>query len=115
MGFSRQEYCSEPPFPPRGDLPDSGFLLEGIFLTLGLNLRLLRFLHWQEGSFPLPRPGNPAHWGWLIMWQNLTDAPPPGRLSPGAEQPSADPSPGSQTLRALSNWRRSQLKPWLLE
>ena len=33
------------------------FLLEGIFLTLGLNLRLLRFLHWQEGSFPLPRPG----------------------------------------------------------
>ena len=60
---------------------------------------------------PLPRPGNPAHWGWLIMRQNLTDAPPPGRLSPGAEQPSADPSPGSQTLGALSNWRRSQLKP----
>jgi len=24
MGFSRQEYCSELPFPPPGDLPDPG-------------------------------------------------------------------------------------------
>ena len=33
------------------------FLLQGILLTLGLNPCLLRFLRWQEGSFPLPRPG----------------------------------------------------------
>ena len=24
MGYLRQEYCSELPFPPRGDLPDPG-------------------------------------------------------------------------------------------
>ena len=29
------------------------FLLQGIFLTQGLNLNLLCFLHWQVGSFQL--------------------------------------------------------------
>ena len=32
------------------------FLLQGIFLTQGSNLHLLRLLHWQVGSEP---PGNP--------------------------------------------------------
>jgi len=32
-------------------------LLQGIFLTQGLNPRLLRFLHWQAGSLPLALPG----------------------------------------------------------
>ena len=38
MGFSRQEYCRELPFPTLGDLPDPGIkpvfpALEGGFLT----------------------------------------------------------------------------------
>ena len=30
MGFSRQEYWSEPPFPPPGDLPDPGIEPESL-------------------------------------------------------------------------------------
>ena len=37
-------------------------LLQGIFLTQGLNPRLLRLLHWQEGSWPLAPSGKPG-WG----------------------------------------------------
>ena len=33
------------------------FLLQGIFLTQGLNLCLLRFLNWQAGSLPPAPPG----------------------------------------------------------
>ena len=33
-------------------------LLQGIFLTQGLNLCLLCLLHWQAGSIPLAPPGN---------------------------------------------------------
>ena len=33
---------------------------EGIFLTQGLNPRLLCFLHWQAGSLPLAPPGKPS-------------------------------------------------------
>ena len=33
--------------------------LQGIFLTQGSNLRLLRLLHWQAGSLPLAPPGKP--------------------------------------------------------
>ena len=33
-------------------------LLQGIFLTQGLNLHLFWFLHWQVGSFPLAPPIN---------------------------------------------------------
>ena len=32
-------------------------LLQGIFLTQGSNLCLLRLLHWQAGSLPLAQPG----------------------------------------------------------
>ena len=35
----------------------SHFLLQGIFLTQGLNLRLLCLLYWQAGSLPLAPPG----------------------------------------------------------
>ena len=38
------------------------FLLQGIFLAWGLNLR---FLHWQAGSFPL------SHWGSLCIKSKL--------------------------------------------
>ena len=37
MGFSRQEYWSELPFPPPGDLPDPG-------------IEALCLLHWQADS-----------------------------------------------------------------
>ena len=47
MGFSRQEYWSELPFPPPGDLPNPGIEL--------LPLR------WQAGSL-LPVPPLVSHW-----------------------------------------------------
>ena len=34
-------------------------LLQGIFVTWGLNPHLLCFLHWQAGSLPLVPPGKP--------------------------------------------------------
>ena len=42
MGFSRQEYGGS-----------YHALLQGIFLTQGLNVHLLDLLHWQAGSLPL--------------------------------------------------------------
>ena len=48
MGFSRHEYWSGLPFPSPGDSPGMNtgggchFLLQGIFLTQGSNLVLLR-------------------------------------------------------------------------
>ena len=47
MGFSRQEY--------RSGLP---FLVQGIFLTQGLNSR---FLNWQVDSLPLSHSGSPVN------------------------------------------------------
>ena len=46
MGFSRQEYWV-----------GSHFLLQGIFLTPGIDPRLLCLLHWQGGSLPLSHLG----------------------------------------------------------
>ena len=37
------------------------FLLQGIFLTQGLNLCLLRLLNWQVGSLPLVPTGKPMY------------------------------------------------------
>ena len=37
-------------------------LLQGIFLTQGLNLHLLHLLHWQVGSLPLVPPGKPIRY-----------------------------------------------------
>ena len=48
MGFPRQEYWSEWPFPPPGDLPNPIS-----------NLRLFCLLHWQAGSLPPVPPGKP--------------------------------------------------------
>ena len=49
VGFSRQEYWSGWPCPPRGEF----------FPTQGSNLRLLRLLHWQASSLPLAPRGKP--------------------------------------------------------
>ena len=42
------------------------FLLQGIFQTQGLSLRLLCLLHWQEGSLPPAPPGNPHPTPWYL-------------------------------------------------
>ena len=48
MGFPRQEYWSR-----------YQFLLQGIFLTQGLNLNLSCVLIWQTESLPLSHHGSP--------------------------------------------------------
>jgi len=40
---------------------DCHFLLQGMFLTQGLNPRLRHLLHWQAGSLPLAPPGKPLY------------------------------------------------------
>ena len=50
MEFSRQKYWSGLPFPPPGDLPNSG-----------LNSYLLHLLHWQVDSLPLCHLGSPFY------------------------------------------------------
>ena len=47
MGFSRQEYWSELPFPPPGDLPD-----------LGSNPCLPCLTYWQTDTLSTEPPGN---------------------------------------------------------
>ena len=49
MGFSRQEYQSELPFPMPGDLPNPG-----------TGPDLLQLLHCQVDSLPLVQPGKPV-------------------------------------------------------
>ena len=57
--------CSPPGSSVHGDSPgkntevDGHPLLQGIFPTQGLNLRLLHLLQWQEGSLLLAPPGKP--------------------------------------------------------
>ena len=53
MGFPRQEYWSELPFPSPGDLPDPGIESS--------------LLHWQAGSLPPSHPGNPFVWTSLVI------------------------------------------------
>ena len=48
MGFSRQN-----------NEVDCHFLLQGFFLTQGLNLCFLHLLHWQAGFLSLVPPGKP--------------------------------------------------------
>ena len=58
--------CSLPGFVCSWDSPGKKtgvgchFLFQGIFRTQGLNLCLLRLLHWQVGSLPLAPPGKPV-------------------------------------------------------
>ena len=47
--------CSPPGSSVHGIL-HARILLQGIFLTEGLNLRLLSLLHWQASSLPLVPP-----------------------------------------------------------
>ena len=57
--------CSPPDFSVHGDFPGKStgvgchFFLQGIFLTQGSNPGLLRLLHWQVDSLPLPHLGSP--------------------------------------------------------
>ena len=55
--------CSPPVSSICGIFQNTGagcqFLLLGIFLTQGSNLRLLRLLHWQADSLALALPGKP--------------------------------------------------------
>ena len=48
MGFPRQEYWSGLPFPPPGDLPNSGIKPESP-----------GFLHWQADCLPTAPTGKP--------------------------------------------------------
>ena len=50
----------------------SQFLLQGIFPTLGSNLHLLYFLHWQADSLSLAQPGKPHNsYKWRIIYINF--------------------------------------------
>ena len=44
-------------------------LLQGVFLTQGLNPRILHLLHWQAGSLPLVPPGKPNYIHYLGLKQ----------------------------------------------
>ena len=46
-------------FPGKSTGVGCHFLLQGIFLTQGLNPDLLHLLHWLVGSLPLAPPGKP--------------------------------------------------------
>ena len=65
MSVSDHMDCSPPGSSVHGDSPgkntevDCHALLQGIFLTQGLNPGLLYLLHWQVGSLPLVPPGKP--------------------------------------------------------
>ena len=69
-GFSRVQLfdpmdCSPPGSSVHRDSPGKNTevschaLLQGIFPTQGLNLHLLRLLHWQAGSLSQAPPGKP--------------------------------------------------------
>ena len=51
LGFSRLKYWSA-----------LHVLLQGIFLTQGLNMSILCLLHWQVGSLSLAPPRKPHNW-----------------------------------------------------
>ena len=49
------------------------FLLQGILLSQGSNLRLLHLLHWQAGSLPLMPPGQ-LPWTYSQVMQKSQEA-----------------------------------------
>ena len=57
-------------------------LLQGIFLTQGLNLCLLCLLQWQAGSLPPEPLGAPNLCGTRFPWPALAPALSPGRWAP---------------------------------
>ena len=56
-------------FPGKNTRVGCHALLQGIFLTQGLNLHLLCLLHWQVGSLQLALPGNPEPFYLVAMLQ----------------------------------------------
>ena len=60
MRFSQEEFWSELPFPPPGDLPDPG-----------VKFSLLHLLCWQAGSLPLAPPGKPRKYRQKKKKKNL--------------------------------------------
>ena len=52
-------------FPGKNTVVSCHFLLQGIFLTQGLNPHLLPLLLWQVGSLPLLYLGSPSTKEWL--------------------------------------------------
>ena len=55
-------------FPGKNTGVGCNFLLQGIFLTQGLNLHLLHLLHWQVDSLPLHHLGSPFG---TMLWDKL--------------------------------------------
>ena len=49
-------------------------LLQGIFPTQGLNVRVLRLLHWQAHSLPVAPPGKPYSHCTITMYAQGTEA-----------------------------------------
>ena len=67
--------CSPPDSTVQGESPGKNtgvgccVLLQGIFLTQGLNPCLLCLLHWQVGFLPLVTPGKPCSlYTCVIIW-----------------------------------------------
>ena len=60
--------------PPGSSIPGKNIgvgchtLLQGIFLTQGLNLSLLCLVHWQAGSLPLMPPRQPSNQLYTYMY-----------------------------------------------
>ena len=46
-------------------------LLQGIFLTQGLNLHLSQILHWQAGCLPLVPHGKPHRLAGYLAYSNM--------------------------------------------
>ena len=55
MGFSQQEFWSELPFPPPGDLPDPGITLQSLASPV--------LAGWFFFFLPLAPPGKPRNYG----------------------------------------------------
>ena len=64
-------------FPVKNTGMNCHFLLQGIFLTQGLNLNLRRLLHWQADSLPLSHLGSPRTLEWVAI-PSPVDFPDPG-------------------------------------
>ena len=73
--------CSPPGSSVHGIFPGKNTgegcqtLIQGIFLTQGLNLCLLCLLHWQAGSLPLEPLGTPNLCGTRFPWPGACQAP----------------------------------------
>ena len=111
MGFSRQDYWRGLPCPP-----------PGIFPTQGLNLRLLRLLHWQVNFFfffffflPPEPPGKPGQVRITKAKAGKEQAPQPCGDSLlvqwlGLQDESVGLIPGQRTKILQATWHRQNKK-----